>query len=332
MKKLLLFLYVYTCLAGSLLAQKAQNSEEGNNQTFSIWIENDSLSEKDKDYTSGVRLAYTKEIQNIDGFTESLSHLLLPSLSSTPAKTNYSLGYSLTHLLFTPEDPFNYSQPVDQRRYAAWIGVGIALISQSDDHMGTLGLTIGATGTPALGEKIQDVIHDVTKSAKFNGWDNDIPSEATVGISWSHQQRFKLGDKHYLTPSLIMDLSTFKTQAAATLAWQYDLWRSQTPINTHFISSASFHPKFNNQQEHSLSFYTSISGFAIAHDATLDGSLFHHNATGNNREALVAQGISGIKYQNKKLSIALSFLQMTDAYSTQSEKTQMGSLQIGYAF
>ncbi|GEM_PF-5366541 len=306
----------------------SQDNSLSTNQSLSLWVENDSPSIKDKDYTSGVRIAYTQSIDEFNAFTRFLEPLT--SIYNTSYSTN--LGYSLTHMLFTPETPSSYTQPVGERRYAAWIGIQTALIGQSSKHQSVLGFTLGATGSPAMGEKIQDSIHDITKSAKFNGWDNEIPSEATLGLSWSHLQNIKLSERASITPGVILEAGNFRTQAIATLGIQYEIWGDTDPFTLPFVNSTGFITPSSMSKGHSLSLFSYFSEYFVAHDVTLDGSWFHNNDTGNTREPLVFRGSAGLKYQCANWLITLSYMETTDAYSTQRLPSKMANLNVTYSF
>ncbi len=306
----------------------AESNTPSNNRSLSLWVENDSPFEKDKDYTSGVRIAYTQSLNELND----IAQLLEPLTSFYGKSEHHYIGYSLTQMLFTPESTTSYTQPVDQRRYAAWTAVQIALIGQSSHHQSVLGLTLGATGSVAMGEKIQDVIHDVTQSAKFNGWDNQIPGEATLGLSWSHFQNIELSDRLSMTPGLILEVGNFKTQAITSLGLQFEIWGDSNPFTLPFVNSTGFIAPASTHKGRSLSLFSYFSEYLVAYDVTLDGSWFHNNDTGNKREPFIFKGTVGLKYQTDHWLIALSYVETTDAYSTQDLTSKMTNLNISYSF
>ena len=303
------------------------NEGEKHQKSFTASIENDAVSGRDQDYTSGVRLGYTRAI-NKDNF---ISELFSSFTSIGNTNEQEYLGFSLNHSLFTPETNNSFSQPEGERRYASWIGAQAALIGKSANHQSVLGFTLGATGNPALGEIIQDIIHDVTGAPKFDGWDNEIPSEITLGLSWSHLQNIDISSNFTITPEIILELGTFRTQAILTLGAEYTLWGQLDPFSSPTIHVNSFFTPSSNT-DNSLSIFASISEYLVLHDATLDGSLFHNNSTGNEKESTFIQGSIGLKYQTPKWLTTLSYIETSNSYTTQQRNSRIANLTFSYSF
>src|SRR5690606_41716247 len=64
-----------------------------------------------------------------------------------PAAIQYNYGFSLTQLMFTPDDAASFTQPPGERRYAGWLGLGFSLHVKDDRILNSVEFTVGPTGS-----------------------------------------------------------------------------------------------------------------------------------------------------------------------------------------
>ena len=150
------------------------------NLTF--YLDNDLFANEDEDYTNGVRLSWIsgardpeefgwvqRLLKRLSGDPESLALFRKLSGFSDPEHLEYNYGFSLTQLMFTPEDLRAPSAPPGQRPYAGWLGIDFSLQTKDANALNALGLAIGTTGERSLAEEAQDFIHGLRGLDKFDG-------------------------------------------------------------------------------------------------------------------------------------------------------------------
>lgn len=147
---------------------------------LSLQIENDLFAGADRNYSSGLRIAYATPMEP--------SHPLESWVRALPLfEGPLSVTYSLGHMIFTPTDT-SATQPIpNDQPYAGYLyaGFGIESAIQREDGRRILvdfELQIGIVGPSALGEQTQQWVHRVTGSQPANGWANQLPDQPTLNV------------------------------------------------------------------------------------------------------------------------------------------------------
>ncbi len=103
-------------------------------------------------------------------------------------KVNVSL--SLGHQIFAPGDLATYDVIVDDRSYAAWLYLGFAASLKGKDAEHLVELSLGTVGPSALGEQVQNNVHNVFGHREGNGWSHGLKDEPTLQLFY--QKRYKV--------------------------------------------------------------------------------------------------------------------------------------------
>lgn len=106
-------------------------------ETLALFVDNDGFAGTDLEYSSGVRLAYLREVEEAGRWS----------------------GFSLSHQIFTPESFFLSTPPVDERPFSAWLAVGYGHGIIGEGHTRAIEWSLGVVGEWALGEPLQDIAH-----------------------------------------------------------------------------------------------------------------------------------------------------------------------------
>jgi hypothetical protein len=322
---------------------------------LTFYLDNDLFGGNDQDYTNGARLSWisgNRDITELGRIQQLLrkvsgdpkSFKLFQDLTGfeDPEKIRYNYGFSLTQLMFTPEDPYPYTQPVGERRYAGWLGLGFSLHVKDDRILNSVELNFGTTGKNAFAEETQDFVHDIRNIPKFNGWDSQIPGEFTVDLSFVQKRRIDLG--RFGFSGIRFDglgewgtrLGSFRTDAHFG-----GLFRAGYNLPPDFsdprISSTAYsHRYFNSSGDYggpwSLYFLFGSTVRAVAFDATIDGPLFNDFDTGIDRVPLVAEVFFGGGVRYRALEFSYVHTWRTEEYESQRGFSNFGSVAVRLRF
>ncbi len=321
---------------------------------LTFYLDNDLFANRDRDYTNGARLSWisgNRKMRDIGAVQRALRPLtsddtspqLLQEITGfdAPDEVAYNYGFSLTQLMFTPEDFLSRTQPEDQRRYAGWTALGFSLHAKDSKRLNTVEVLLGITGKYAFAEETQNFIHDVRNIETFQGWDQQIPTEVTLDLSFLQRNRLPLGETNSIVS---MDgfsewgarLGTFRTTALVGAMMRYGLYLP-ADFSDPRLSETAYTHKFFTGEDHenhpwSLYFLTGFRAFAIAHDATLDGPLFSGFKTGINREPLVGEVYAGIGWRIHAVEISYAHTWRTEEYSEQVGDANFGTLSVRLQF
>ena len=135
-------------------------------------IENDLWGGSDENYTSGLRALYA-----VPSPTEWLDADLLT--------------ISVAQLIFNPTDIYRKVPDPDDRPYAGYLHLGLALhnIDWGLRRRDSFGLDLGVVGPSSLGESAQKAYHDVKDIDPPIGWEEQIKDEPIAQLSYEIQIR-----------------------------------------------------------------------------------------------------------------------------------------------
>jgi hypothetical protein len=281
-------------------------------------------------------------LRRISGDPESFRIFKVLTGFEKPEEIRYNYGFSLTQLMFTPESPLPYFQPPGQRRYAGWLGLGFSLHVKDERILNSVELTFGTTGQNAFAEETQDFIHDVRDIAKFNGWDNQIPGEFTVDLSFVQKRRLDLARFGYRAIRLDgltewgARLGSYRTDAHLggffRLGYNLPPDFSDPRVSTTAYSHRYFTSGDDYDGHWSVYALFGATARAVGHDASLDGPLFRDFNTGIDREPWVAETFvgAGVRYRAVELSYVHTW--RTHEYESQSGVASFGSVAMRVRF
>ena len=92
--------------------------------------------------------------------------------------------------LFTPTDFTRADLVADDRPYAGVLLASFGYNARNDGHLRTTQLQLGVVGPAALGEEVQDAVHDALGDEKFRGWDHQLRNEPLLGLVHEHMRRW----------------------------------------------------------------------------------------------------------------------------------------------
>lgn len=327
------------------------DSESGEYLTF--YLDNDLFSGEDQDYTNGARLSWISEnrpafgylparqvLEKLSGADDASSAIRRLSgfergdMEQGNVAINY--GLSITQLMFTPADYESPVQPPGQRRYAGWLGVGFSLHAKNERVLNSAELILGTVGPRSHAEETQDFIHDIRDIPKFQGWDDQIPDEFTLDLSFVQKHRLRFLER--AERNFSMDgfaewgarLGTFRTAAYAgaflRLGFNLPADYSDPRISTTAYSHRFFESGHVTDADWSLYGLAGANAAGILFDATIDGPLFKNFETGITREPFVGEAYLGFGARWKFLEFSYVHTFRTEEYKEQLGGSEFGSL------
>jgi len=349
------FALTLLCLGVSTSAHAARETPFDFGPGFlTFYLDNDLFGNRDQDYTNGARLSWisgNRTMKDIGAIQRALRPLTGDDTSSSflqnitgfddPDSVAYNYGFSITQLMYTPENFSLDTQPPGERRYAGWSALGFSLHAKDENQLNTIEFLVGITGQYSFAQDAQNFIHDVRNIARFRGWDDQIPTEVTADLSFLQRRRLPLGK---FNDVLSMDgytewgmrLGTFRTSAqlGGMVRWGFYL---PADFSDPRLSETAYTHKFYSADElefkpWSLYFLTGFRGFAIAHDTTLDGSLFRSVNTGNTREPFVGEVYAGIGWRIHSVEISYAHTWRTEEYVEQEKNSNFGTVSVRLQF
>lgn len=342
-----------TGLAGAL--ELGPEASPGRDDYLTLYFDNDLFGGSDSDYTNGVRLSWIsgnreleelgrvqRWLRRISGDRDSFRVFQAVSGFEDAEAIHYNVGFSLTQLMFTPENPFAREPIPGQRPYAGWLALGSSLHVKDEHILNSVEFTLGITGDPSLAEESQDVIHDLRDIGKFNGWDNQIPTEPTFDVSFVQKRRLDLARVGY---GLIrvdgvsewgLRLGSFRTAAQVGGLFRVgynlppDFSDPRLGINSYSHRYFGFADDYQGDWSLFLLFGGTASG--VAFDASLDGPLFSSYDSPVERRPLVAEVFCGFGVRFRRAELSYAHTWRSEEYDTQRGIADFGSVALRYRF
>lgn len=335
-------------------AEPAATVQAGPGGYLTVYLDNDLFTGTDRNYTNGIRFSWIsegeplfhffplrKQLEQLAGGHDAdyklirmLSGFEKSSIENQTLELNY--GLSLTQLMYTPQDLNSPTQPVGQRRYAGWLGLGFSVHARDDRALNSVELIFGTTGPNSQAREAQNFIHDLRGFDKFQGWDDQIPNEMTLDLSFTQKRRVRFLNRH-LSGFSIDGFTEWGARLGTyrTAGFVGGFFRAGFNLPADFsdprISATAYSQRIFSGQELSRSHWSvyglfGVRGSGVAFDASLDGPMFSNFDTGNRREPWLGEAFAGfgVRWDTLEFSYVQTF--RTREYAEQNGGTNFGSV------
>jgi hypothetical protein len=317
-------------------------------------LDNDLFTGSDRNYTSGVRLARTQDLDPDQASHNWLQKALyrfsgvdddafLGRFRYQPdGSDRFSWGMGLTQLMYTPDDPTAETAPDGERPYAGWLGLEFSLHIKNSKSASSVTLSLGTTGENSYADDAQKWIHvNVSNSPIYQGWKSQVPGETTLNLHIDHKQRI---DWLSATDDWPLEIGGYTEWGAAlgnlrTDAYAGALLRAgynlpavyTTPrVQIGSYGHALFQKEDQDRSPFSIFCFAGIRGTAVLHDITLDGPVFRDFDTGVNREPFVGEILVGIGLGWDQCELSFSRTFRTNEFEDQDKNQQFGSVRLRF--
>ena len=327
------------CLISTLLPftfAEAETPSHAAERYWSFQLENDFLADAgDRYYTNGFQVSHLR-MGRPPSWLERLA-AFFPAFRSDGSivGTQYTVGQQI----FTPDDTQAVEVIPDDRPYAGYLYFSTNLLARVQharrrDTGNLLELTLGIVGPASLAEQSQTWFHELFGNDVPQGWHNQLANEPALGISYSRFWRniqpvaghLEMG----LNPQVTASIGNVHTYGAAGV-----MWRLGTHLN-HDLSPPNIRPGFPGfayfaiDRGFSWYVFAGIEGRLVLRNIFLDGNSFtdSHSVT---KEPLVGDLQFGVVLRFGKMRVALSNMQRSREFTTQSQPTRYGALNLSIA-
>ncbi len=323
-------------LCNQAYAQESSAAElkalEDGKAIINIVIENDKFTGTDQGYTNGIRFAWLSSEKKVPHWAQNVGNTILPFGRDGNKRISFAFGQSM----YAPSDLSQSTIIQDDRPYAGWLYGSLGIVSDSGDALDNAVLSIGVVGPPSLAEPIQKAVHRLTDSPDPKGWNNQLDTEPTIGLTYVRKWRALFEEKPFglatdIIPHAGATIGNVNTSATvgSTVRVGFDLPSDYGPprIRPSLPGSDFFLPTKN------LSGYlfATVEGRAIARDIFLDGNTFHSS------QSVEKENFGGTIQLGAVVTLGdarLSYTQvmMTREFETQKETPQFGAVTLSYRF
>ncbi|MBR0651630.1 lipid A deacylase LpxR family protein [Roseomonas terrae] len=317
-------------LAAPAVAQQAVPGPEPRFGTFTLTYENDTFAGTDRYYTSGFQLAWRSAPYEPPSWIANGPGIVLP------AGGTLRWGLAFGQSIFTPEDTALRNPDPNDRPYAGWLYGAISLSSTTPSSYGSIELQLGMVGRSALGEQVQNGVHDLLNIDRAYGWDYQLKDEPGINLVLTRQWRFNsepiVDDVSVgFVPSLTASLGNVQTYASAGL-----MVRVGNELRSDFgpprmrpsISGSSFYVP-----ERPWGWYV-FGGFdvrGVAYDIFLDGNAWQ-DSRHVDKEYFIGEVSAGVAVFTPLGRLTFSYAARTREFQTQRETAQFGSVSLSVQF
>lgn len=301
--------------------------------TLSLHLENDTLLRKDRDYTSGLKLNWTsrwvpaheKESDDQDKKGALPSFLdILPFFKKPDDRR--ALSILIGQSIYTPEDLDRRDLILDDRPYAGYTYLGLAVHRTAPKIMDTIELDIGIVGPHSYAEDVQEQLHKWIDSEEPKGWDNQLEDEFALELIYERKWRlaaskFGRGFGYDLIPHLGARVGNVyvyaNTGAELRFGWNPPGDFGTCPIRPGCESNAARDMEPGRSRTSGIHAYLSIDGRAVLRDIFLDGNTCKKSHSVDKRYFVADIG-AGIGISAKRFKVTYGVVYRTKEFKTQN--------------
>ena len=341
MKALILFAAGFLAL---LPAVRGEDNASGG--TFSLYMENDMFAGTDRQYTSGVKLAWSsRDLENYSDSPYASPFLplfnLLPYINEKDYQKN--LVFALGQNIYTPDDTESFGLVKGDRPYAGWLYLGLGVVWKNAEVRNSLVLNVGVVGSWSYAQEAQRLVHDARGLGHPNGWDNQLHNELGVLVTYERKWRWpkherRVGLDWEFLPHAGIALGNVYTYAnlggelRAGLNLPDDFGTASIgPAATTSTPVDGRQGAERSRFDLGLYLFARADGRAVAHNIFLDGNTFGNSASVD-RKWFVADLSAGVAVNYKNTKLAYAFVYRTEEFYGQKEAQVFGTVSMNIAF
>lgn len=344
--------------AGELVAMPvAEPEKKGGGGYLTFFLDNDLFAGTDENYTNGTRFSYLTEarplinipmvqrnLQRFSGDGESAGWTRKIWGFKNPREVEYSYGFALTQLMYTPRTLDTPAAPPGERPYAGWLGIGFSLHARDDRTLNSVEISIGVVGPHSYAQETQDFIHDLRDIEKFQGWDSQIPNEVTLNLHFNQRRRWNLLDDASLPLGLEIDgfhetgyalgnyLTALHVGFMLRVGWNLPVEFSDPRLTSTAHTQKLYSDEGVNDRAWSLYVLAGTRVGGILHDISLDGPVFRNFDTGVDREPWAGEVYAGFGVRYRGVEFGYVHTYRSKRFKTQKNNQSFGSLAIRARF
>lgn len=309
--------------------------------TLTLVGENDSLSSgADRNYTSGIKLAYVSPVNVMPKWVRKLDGLTRAVTNARPSYFGAAIGQSI----FTPQDISLNPPPPNQHPYAGWLYGQVMMaaeenvVARDPRFVDLYELEFGMVGPSALGRQSQRGIHQVLGAPDPQGWDAQLKDEFAFAFSlerrWRAEKVFDNlpGDIEVdAAPGVSVTLGTLRTEAKVGASFRIGQHLSSdygAPRVRPGLGGVGY---FKGDNPFSWYFFGGVDFRGVARNIFLDGNTFRDSASVEKKH-FVVDAQAGLAVQTGDWRLAYTYVTRTEEFNGQGEQQDFGALALSWRF
>ena len=299
---------------------------------FTILVENDIISNTDRDYTNGVQLAYTTGPHDALGWVVDTARFLPFFASTGEVRTSYALGQNM----YTPKDTQLLNPPLTERPYAGFLYGAIGLMEDNGRRLDQLQLQLGVIGPLSLAKEAQIWAHGLVHDPKPQGWATQLRNEPAVELIY--ERSYKL-----IPPQSVFGLYVdLEPHIGGAVGNVYDYANAGAMMRFGFNLPGGYGPMriepglpgsnfFEPTGGFSAYVFAGVDGRALARNIFLDGNTWQTSRSVVKKN-LVGDLTIGAAVIFRHVRLAFTHVYRTKEYSTQTSPDQFGAVSLSFRF
>ena len=327
-------------VAIAVLTAGAPALAKDDRSVLSFTLENDLPADTDRYYTNGFRFTWTSRVDDVPTTVRNAADPILGK--DGEFRWQASFGQNM----YTPTDLTRKQPDPTDQPYAAWLYGSIGVIADvPHDPKGirrtqtSALLSLGVVGPAALGEQVQDFVHDVIGATDPQGWGEQLHNEPAVLLML--QRRWVFGAPVTLSglridtaPHAALALGNVFTHAAGGLTLRFGepprsdygppRIQPQSPGSTYF-------GPLDDGGEVGWYLFAGVEGRAVARNIFLDGNTFR-NSPNVGSNPFVADLSAGLVVTIGDLRLSYTHVLRSQEFDGQSGPSVFGGFSVGYRF
>ena len=344
--KRLVYIVLLALTAANAGAQQSDWMEKHRGAEVQLFLDNDKWAGSDRYYTNGIKIGFGVSASRIPGGGMSASAIdAFGALLNCGPVENRNAGVFVGQNMYTPRDiSLTTPQPSD-RPWAGWLYAGLVYQAQrtcgaKSEALDTIEVDVGVVGRAAQGEDVQNWWHRIINVPEARGWDNQIPDELAVLLTYLHKQKWKQSAHLEVIPHVGFGVGTVMTFARA--GGMVRVGRNMTgfgpdriepggAILQNFRTRAKPCPRVTLCEYYG---FVGAEGRAVAYNIFLDGTVFRESPSVD-RTPLVYDFTVGFSLRFDLLRFTMTRVTRSEEFTTPLRgggKQTFHSFNLGFEF
>lgn len=315
--------------------------------TLILTEENDFFAGTDNHYTNGIKLSWVSGDLKKYAEDERLPEFVLPYLGMLPFVNEpgqqYNVALSLGQNMFVPRDTRSGAPQPDDRPFAGWGYISLALHAKTATQLDSFETSIGVVGPSALAEETQNNYHALAGFERVRGWGRQLQDEPGIVLSWQRTLRAARLDLGHdvawdLLPHVRATAGNVHTHAAAGFETRLG-YRLPWDFGTSLIQpgggvSAPADPddlRLRQDTNFGLHLFAGAEGRAVARNIFLDGNTWEHSPHVS-KKAFVADLMGGVGLVLGRAKLTYTHVYRTEEFYGQKGGQLFGSVSLSVTF
>ena len=239
---------------------------------WTLQVENDTLNQTDRYYTSGLRLGWTSPTdEDVPGAVSRLGRFLFQD-------GRQRVSIDLAQTFFTPYSTQTNPPDPRDRPYAGVLLLNTALIQDTETSRSVIGASFGLVGPGAGGEEIQNGFHSLLGETTAQGWGYQVHNQPLIQFLAERTWRLPLADVYGVEfdtlPSVTGAAGLYRTYAQAGVQFRVGQGLDSDFGPSRIRPGISGADAYTATRPFVWYLFAGADGQAVGYDVTLNGNLF----------------------------------------------------------